>query len=178
MSENTSGKFPSVFGYIAEIERIALQRCVLNTSNVPGTALEVGSLEGLSALLILSVLESHKMLICVEQNQTKILSANIHYNCPHIINWAVINNDFKEIPISPTIHELSFVFIDHSHTYDDNIAAFEKFWPLISPGGMLAFHDYKDPNWADGTRAIDDLISKHKLRTCDSGGSFIAFRKV
>lgn len=176
MSQNTSGKFPTVFGYIAEVERIALQRCVLNTANIPGDAMEIGSLNGLSALLILSVLESHKTLMCVEKGEVETLSFNLtKFQLGERV--AIINQEFAAIPLV-AIKELSFVFIDHSHTYDDNIAAFEKFWPRISPGGMLAFHDYKDPNWADGTRAIDDLIAKHKLRICDSGGSFIAFRKV
>lgn len=176
MSQNTSGKFPTVFGYIAEVERIALQRCVLNTASIPGDAMEIGSLNGLSALLILSVLYSKKMLICVEKGRIEALSENLA-KFGLSTNAFLAREDFHTFFIPENI-SLSFVFIDHSHTYDDNIAAFEKFWPLISPGGMLAFHDYQDPNWADGTRAIDDLIEKHKLRICDSGGSFIAFRKV
>jgi predicted O-methyltransferase YrrM len=173
MSENTSGKFPSVFGYIAEEERIALQRCVLNTAAIPGDALEVGCLNGLSALLTLSVLVSHKMMICVEKGEVETLRSKLSA-FGFLERVVILNSDFKDVA---TNWKFSFVFIDHSHTYDDNTAAFEKFWPMVAPGGMLAFHDYRDPNWADGTRAIDDLIEKHKLRICDSGGSFVAFRK-
>lgn len=175
MSENTSGKFPSVFGYIAEAERIALQRCVLNTSNVPGDAMEIGSLNGLSALLILSVLESRKHLICVEKGQIETLSDNLS-KFGLSTNAFLAREDFHTFFVPQNI-SLSFVFIDHSHTYDDNIAAFEKFWPLISPGGMLSFHDYQDPNWVDGTRAIDDLIAKYGLTPHITGGSFISFKK-
>lgn len=173
MSENTSGKFPTVFGYIAESERIALQRCVINVSEVPGDSIEIGSLNGLSALLTLSVLESHKMMLCVEKGQVETLTSNLEMFGfkPRVV---ILNTDFRDVS---TNWKFSFVFIDHSHTHADNIAAFDKFWPLVSSGGILSFHDYQDPNWADGTRAIDELIAFHKLIMCDRGGSFIAFKK-
>jgi len=175
MSENTSGKFPTVFGYIAESERIALQRCVLETSDVPGDALEIGSLRGLSALLILSVIESHKTLICMEKGEVETLSNNLtRFQLGE--RAAIVNQDFNEFP-PVAVPPLSFAFVDHSHTYDDNIAAFNRFWPHVSSGGLFAFHDYQDPNWRDGTTAIDELIRDHKLTIHIRGGSFIAFKK-
>lgn len=174
MSENKSGKFHNVFGYIEESERIALQKCVLETSEVLGHAMEIGSLNGLSALLILSVLKSDKELICLEKNSVEALTFNLD-KFGFRGNRIIINKDFKEeIILDPW---LSFVFIDHSHTHQDNIDAFEKFWPRVSAGGILSFHDYNDPNWEDGTRAINELIVKYSLTTYIMGGSFISFRK-
>lgn len=175
MSANSSGKFPSVFGYLAEVERIALQRCVLETADVPGDAMEIGSLNGLSAALILSVIESHKTLVCVEKGETETLSFNLtKFQLGE--RAAIVNQDFNELP-PVAIQSLSFVFVDHSHTYEDNLAAFNRFWPHLSSEGLFAFHDYQDPNWKEGTAAIDELIRQFKLVTHIRGGSFIAFKK-
>lgn len=174
---NTSGKFTKVEGYISEDERIALQRCVLETSHVTGDALEVGSLCGLSALLILSVLQSGKTLLCIEQNPVEILSENlIKYGYGE--NAAIINEDFKTAAIRNDA-KFSFVFIDHDHTYENNVAAFNKFWPLLSPGGIFAFHDYGHPQYEQGTKAIDDLKKEYQfeIESLIRAGGVFAFQK-
>jgi predicted O-methyltransferase YrrM len=172
---NTSGKFPEVTGYIAEPERIALQHCVLETAHVEGEALEVGSLNGLSALLIASVLESRKTLICIEQGQVETLAKNL---APHRLGdrVAIQNEDFKKSELKPEV-KLSFVFIDHDHSRDNNIAAFEKFWPRLSKGGILAFHDYKNQQFEEGSLAVEFLIRQNRLFTHVLAGTFIAFKK-
>lgn len=172
---NTSGKFPSVLGYISEPERISLQRCVLDTSHIPGDALEVGSLNGLSALLILSVLESSKTLICVEKGETTSLGKNL-WQYELLRQSKLLQADFKELTL-PDEMNLSFCFIDHDHTYENTIAAFNKFWPCLSPGGIMSFHDYGHPDYSGGSKAIGELMEQHSLRHADAGGSFIAFKK-
>lgn len=177
MIQNTSGKFHTVKGFVSESERIALQHCVLTTATIPGDCVEVGSLNGLSALLTMTVMGSGKTLYCVELNQVDSLRGVVAMwqFMVGAHNVQIINQDFRNVPFEDT--HFSFVFIDHSHGYKDNIDAFEKFWPKVSPGGILSFHDYQDPNWQEGTRAIDWLIEKYRLGVPLRGGSFIAFKK-
>ena len=177
MIQNTSGKFHTVQGFMSEPERIALQRCVLNTAHISGNVLEIGSLNGLSALLILCVMGSGKELCCIDYNQVDNLRANISMwqfmIGAHRVQ--IIHQDFHKVDFEG--EKFSFVFIDHSHTYQDNIDAFEQLWPHISSGGIVAFHDYEDLNWVEGTRAINELVVRYQLCSCDKAGSFIAFRK-
>lgn len=53
-------------------------------------------------------------------------------------------------------HSLDFVFIDANHTYDHVIADIRAWKPKISPGGMLAGHDYGEP--CGVKQAVDELI--------------------
>ena len=162
---------------MTETERIALQSCVLKTSHIPGDCVEIGSLNGLSALLAISVMRSDKTLYCVEYNQIDSLrgALTLWQFMVGAHRVEIVNQDFHNVCFDGA--KFSFAFIDHSHSYNDNILAFEKLWPKVSPGGIIAFHDYKDLNWVDGTRAIDELIVQNKLLMCDTAGSFIAFQK-
>lgn len=174
---NSSGKFPEVLGYITEPERIALQACVLSVSKIPGDAFEVGSLNGLSALLTLSVLPSHKDFLCIEKGQVETLCENLtKYGLGE--KAGAVCQDFKSMEIAA---EFCFGFIDHDHTYENTMAAFDKFWPLISKGGVLAFHDYGHPDYPGGTKAIDEIIedgNKHGAITIETTGSIIFFGKL
>jgi predicted O-methyltransferase YrrM len=172
---NNSGQFPSVVGYISQPERIALQRCVLDTAHIPGDALEIGSLNGLSALLILSVLDSSKNLICIEKGQTETLSKNL-FESGLSDNFVIINNDFNIVELSGDA-KLSFVFIDHDHTYENTIAAFNRFWPLLSSGGIIAFHDYGHPEFPGGSKAIQELMNNFPLKHWEFAGGFVSFQK-
>jgi predicted O-methyltransferase YrrM len=175
MIKNNSGKFPDVFGYIAQHERIALQRCVLETSDVVGDAVEIGSLEGLSALLILSVLHGLKTLVCIEFNSVEIVVKNISKH-GYSGQSFIIRDDYKNFT-SNEREPFSFAFIDHNHTFEDNLAAFYKFWPLVSRGGIFSFHDYENPDFPGGTQAINQIIKTHNLSIYLKAGGFVAFKK-
>ena len=49
------------------------------------------------------------------------------------------------------------VFIDSSHEYDETVATFRSWEPAVAPGGIVAFHDWKDDAYPDVTRAVRDL---------------------
>lgn len=172
---NASGKFPNVLGYMTEAERLALQRCVIESSGVSGDALEIGSLNGLSALLILSVLQSDKKLYCVEIGDTSNLNSNVA-GSPFAGQLRVINSDVKDLK-PEEIPTLSFAFVDHDHSYENTVAAFNLIWPKLSAGGIIAFHDYGHPNYEGGTSAINMLAIRHSLREYLRETSLIVFVK-
>lgn len=176
---NSSGKYLDVIGYLTENERIALQRCVLETSRVTGDALEIGSLNGLSALIIWSVLALDKKLLCIEKGQVETLNANLLKHAIHHVTrtegWAVFNDDFKNVDLGHW--PLSFVFIDHDHTFENTRAAFDQFWGSLSVGGIMAFHDYSHPDFEDGTRAINAIMKGRGMEPYLQADSLIAFKK-
>jgi predicted O-methyltransferase YrrM len=49
------------------------------------------------------------------------------------------------------------VFIDSSHLLDETMATFRTWEPALSPGGVVAFHDYDDPDYPGVTEAIREL---------------------
>ena len=177
---NSSGKFKDVIGYMTEAERIALQRCVLETTMLDGDALEIGSLNGLSALLILSVLRSDKTLICIEQGQCETLFHNL-VKYEHAGQVAIKNEDFNKVELKPET-KISFAFIDHDHSYVNNMAAFNKLLGYVLKGGIIALHDNGNPIFEGGTKAIEDIKElAEKYQTFLEymrADSFIAFQKL
>jgi predicted O-methyltransferase YrrM len=52
---------------------------------------------------------------------------------------------------------VDLVFIDASHERDDTIHTFHVWEPLVAGGGVVAFHDYRDPRWPGVTEAVTQL---------------------
>jgi predicted O-methyltransferase YrrM len=49
------------------------------------------------------------------------------------------------------------VFIDSSHELDETIGTFRTWEPVVSPGGVIAFHDYADDDYPGVTLAVAEL---------------------
>ncbi len=54
--------------------------------------------------------------------------------------------------------KFDLAFIDASHRYEDVKADIEKCRAVLVDGGVLAFHDYRDPAQPGVTRAVDELL--------------------
>jgi O-methyltransferase len=62
---------------------------------------------------------------------------------------------FPGTAASLTGHTFSFVHLD-ADLYESTLAAFEFFYPRLSPGGMMLCHDY--PSAAGVVKAIADFF--------------------
>ena len=49
------------------------------------------------------------------------------------------------------------VFIDSSHELEETVATFRTWEPALSPGGVIAFHDYADDAYPGVTQAVREL---------------------
>jgi predicted O-methyltransferase YrrM len=49
------------------------------------------------------------------------------------------------------------VFIDSSHEREETVATFRTWEPVLSPGGIVAFHDYDDDDYPGVTAAVRQL---------------------
>lgn len=70
--------------------------------------------------------------------------------------------------------ELSFVFIDAGHSYDNVMKDMNAWWPKIKYGGVFAGHDYIS---GEGVRnAVHDFMKAHSnLRLHISNASWVIF---
>jgi predicted O-methyltransferase YrrM len=55
-------------------------------------------------------------------------------------------------------HSVDFVFIDAGHTYEAVKADVAAWYPIVKPGGILAGHDYSNPEFPGVRRAVDELL--------------------
>jgi predicted O-methyltransferase YrrM len=56
------------------------------------------------------------------------------------------------------------VFIDSSHERDETVATFRTWEPALSPGGVVAFHDYDDADYPGVTEAVRELGLRGEAR--------------
>lgn len=47
--------------------------------------------------------------------------------------------------------------------YRPTLTALEQLWPLVVPGGVLAFDEYGIPPWEGEAKAVDEFFADHKI---------------
>jgi len=74
--------------------------------------------------------------------------------------------------------EMDFVFVDGAHSYEYCLNDSQKAFEMISPGGIIVWHDYDKDAWPGVSRYLDELAPKRRLfRLCTIGSpnSLVAF---
>lgn len=87
----------------------------------------------------------------------------------------VIVGDSAVVPQG--IEEVGLLFIDSEHARERFNAECDAWLPLIVKGGILACHDYKQPDWPVMTPAIDDRIGENEWERLGLVNWLVAFRK-
>jgi predicted O-methyltransferase YrrM len=59
---------------------------------------------------------------------------------------------------------LDLVFLDADHGQEATREAIAAWWPKVRPGGLLAGHDYGNPNYPGVRAAVDEFARRHGLR--------------
>ena len=74
-------------------------------------------------------------------------------------NIVVLAGDSKKVALPAA--DICFAFIDGNHAPDYVESDFEKVWRKVTPGGVVAFHDY---GWdlPEVTATIDTLCLRHR----------------
>lgn len=71
---------------------------------------------------------------------------------------------------------LDFVFVDGSHHTDDVFRDAKLWWPKLSTGGVLFFHDYQSTaSWAQGVTPAVDEFAAFVHRTLTTGEKTVAW---
>lgn len=141
-----------------------------------GNILELGTYQGLSTTVQAEAIKNSphisdsKKILSVEINpeysslaEENILKSGLEQFVEFCVNDSltaikkIINSDKK----------FSFVFVDHSHTYDDILAESPFYSEILEPGGFILFHDYNDarnryPEYDYGVySAVESVLPKH-----------------
>lgn len=100
----------------------------------------------------------------------------------HHVEDQVVGLVGRSVPVMAALvaQRFDLVFIDAYHAYEAVRADITAALPLLSPGGLMAFHDYDPRIWPGVVRAVDELVeqllrdgrlarqSGRKLRVVDS----------
>jgi O-methyltransferase len=138
-----------------------LVRIVNELKNVPGDIVECGSYKAGSAIAMAAAARS----VCCHSTIKKVYAFDLFGGLPYGVgagfenfsnanyeeiesvttqfpNIILVRGHHEEtIPKFPN-HPVSLLFMD-SDFYTSHKVALEHFWPLLSSGGMVVFHDWK-----------------------------------
>jgi hypothetical protein len=145
-----------------ELARIAAGKCVL----------EVGSYCGLSTICMARTAEEVVSVdphdgrgTAVPRNTMPAFEANLErYAVTEKVE--IIPGTFEQARNSYDLSNFDLIFIDAAHDLASVRSDIAHALPLLAPGGLLAFHDYRSPADPDVAVAVDALI--------DSGGELLS----
>lgn len=66
---------------------------------------------------------------------------------------------------------LGLVYIDGDHTYQGCKSDIKTWWPKLVPGGIMAFHDYKNPAYGVN-RAVIEFRGEDNVNIIEENGSY------
>ena len=94
---------------------------------------------------------------------------------------------FYRAPSHPTSqawkYQLGFVFVDGDHSYEAVTEDYRDWWPHLTPGGHMAFHDSLDSGQqgfvghAGVMRFVDELVAAGYPELVETVGTMRVFRK-
>ncbi|NLD90526.1 MAG: class I SAM-dependent methyltransferase [Lentisphaerae bacterium] len=65
--------------------------------------------------------------------------------------------DSGTFDFSPYYGKVDLMFIDGSHSYEYVLSDTEAAWKMVTPGGLILWHDYDSRWWPGVTRALNQL---------------------
>ncbi len=75
--------------------------------------------------------------------------------------------------------DYDFIFIDGDHSYEAVKSDIAKVLPVLKPGGLIAFHDYRThPHEFEGDNAFDEGVTNAVNELISNGGEIIARHKT
>jgi MiaB/RimO family radical SAM methylthiotransferase len=144
-------------------------------SNKSGDIVEIGSWKGKSTLyLSCGVIQGSERRVYAVDRHTgsmeqrartsklintldEFLSNLKRYNISHVVKPVISDSSAASKTIDT---DISLVFVDGSHEYDDVERDFECWWPKLKMDGIMALHDtLSKPGVA---KFVEELISKRK----------------
>lgn len=141
------------------------------------TFVEVGSWKGMSsAFMAVEIANSNKNIdfYCVdtwdgsiEHEQYGIDTSRLYDT--FLDNMSPVKKYYKAIRAASLQavkqfedNSLDFVFIDASHEYQDVKDDIIAWLPKVKPGGVLAGHDYKNPDFPGVEKAVHEILPKNE----------------
>lgn len=151
---HTIERYRDVDGFLTPQDVDTLQEFAAKTDSVEGNAIEIGAYKGLSAVVILDGLPKQKRLVSLDINTHPEFHEAIKAH-GHQDRSELVLKGFREYLMEPNY---SFVFIDHNHSYIDNMDCFRILLPRVSSGGFILFHDVGHEDFVGVEDAVNEII--------------------
>ena len=92
------------------------------------------------------------------------------------VNYQLVKGWFEDtVPNFQGIEKIAVLRLD-GDWYDSTMVTLEKFYPLVTPGGVIIIDDYY--YWEGCSKAVHDYLSREKSTArLVSGDGFVYFRK-
>jgi predicted O-methyltransferase YrrM len=166
-------EYRDVDGWINPSDLITLREYAQKSSGIDGDAIEFGAFHGLSSLILLGSLPQDKKLISVDIIRYPEFGANIEkYGFGErsiFFDCGFQGYEFGE-------NKYSLAFIDHNHSYQDNIDCFNIVLPNINSGGFILFHDNGD-GWPEVVKSVKEISETCENVELIDNGYTAVFRK-
>lgn len=112
----------------------------------PTRILELGTYRGGTLYSWLTVLEPGGTCYTIDDREPMALWKGWAYgHGVSTVNWQGDTHTPEMLRLAIEHAPYDFLFIDANHTEAGVTADFMDYGPLVRPGGMIAFHDIKDP---------------------------------
>ena len=114
-----------------------------------GHVLELGCYQGLStSILATAILDSRKrrrFLTAIDVDPACVQQTWLHLKAARSV-LRVVQGDAEQLCVEFEARgeRFGFVFVDHSHRYEDVAATCRQMSHLLSDGGFVLFHDFND----------------------------------
>ena len=147
-----------------------------------GSILELGSYEGLSTcILAQAITDSGRpgAISTVDITYRQAVADNAAA-CGLASRVNIITADAVAAIRSLSARRFSFIFVDHSHTYNDVKAVCPLLGNIVSADAFVLFHDYNDPrNGKDGNYGVVQAVMESlpdRFQFCGVYGCTALFR--
>jgi hypothetical protein len=136
-----------------------------------GDYLEIGSMCGIIAMSF-AVRYPQRNFYCVDAfcpghatigGNKRAFLQNLHEH--NLENVTLIEEDSRTA-VPKIEHHFDIALIDANHAYEYVLADALNSWPLLAPGGFMAFHDYGCVE--ETTRAVEDFLSQTGARLVEA----------
>jgi predicted O-methyltransferase YrrM len=165
-----------VDGWFAEIEARELYRATIDAiRKIPGGVLiEVGSYKGRSTVVLASAAVDSGVkttLFAIDPHQG-VLTDGMRVSP----TWDEFNANIKASGVASSIAairtsssnyqtnaKVSVLFIDGLHDFESVLIDYNSYGKLVEPGGVVAFHDYSNPEFPGVKKVVDLMVARGEL---------------
>jgi SAM-dependent methyltransferase len=167
--ENNSGDLPRLYALILNIRQILEE-------NIPGELAELGVYRGNSAavlahyarasgkhLFLFDTFEGFDRRDLISNDEERPIEFG--QTSLDLVKFVVGEDSVTFVQgwfpqsIPSSVKHLQFCVVHFDcDLYEPAKAALEFFYPRLSPGGLLIFHDYANPSWDGIKRAVDEFF--------------------
>ncbi|MBX3046990.1 MAG: class I SAM-dependent methyltransferase [Anaerolineales bacterium] len=170
-----------IIGHHIGVKPIDAQRLAWLAYLVPagGQIVECGSFWGRSAAYILSGAKPSVRLVCIDHwpnpaDFKKFERGLTSLGWPLGGKVQAIKSVSWEVNLQ---EEIDMLFLDSTHKYAVLEREWAAFFPLVKPGGIVAFHDYGAHTWPDVQRFVDEVAADHLEHTGTFGTVWSGVKK-